>query len=283
MTTFSNPSLNALLSHLNLDPVDQASNMYSLGTRRSTRSRSRSLEERDYVYANGTPSQSTAGTSSQSSITSRAGPQSFKTKSLKEEQKKKEEERKAGIEQAAFTHTKIKSLLETPSVVAFNKDVSAFKRPQKLVTSLLDPYVDRKDARIVEKLKDNKDLHLMEETRQMLLILASQVEFIPLKVASSPQMKIFFMERHPKVVTGLIKLNPSEDIAPQKSPVGIESSFRVIKGKVVFDVEMDKKDRKCKKNDEIHVRPGLGFALRNPSDLSHSFLYFRFRKIQVVI
>ena len=279
MATSSNHTLDAQVPHLNLNPVEQASNMNSLEIRRSTRTRIRNLE-RDYVYANGTSSQSTTGISSP---ISRAGPQSFKNKSSKEELKKKEEERRAGIEQAALTHTKIKSLLETPSVVAFNKNVSAFKRPQKLVSSLLDPYVDRKDVRIVEKLKDNKDLHLMEETRQMLLTLASQVKFIPLKVASSPQMKIFFMERHPRVVTGLIKLDPSEDIAPQKSSADTESSFRVIKGKVLFDIEMDKRDRKCKKNEEIHVRPGLGFALRNASDLSHSFLYFRFRKIQVVI
>ena len=204
---------------------------------------------------------------------------------IREERRKKREQLKADQDHECHDTRKCPSFLDSHKKLLLESNPSntgIFYRPVKATKSLLSAFINHENQLVKNDLTigsngKTKDEHLMQEVRQKLLVFASKIKYSKHPMFPDIKCHAFTAGTTTKVVHGLMELETKQDM-PASRDFKIYLAFRVLMG--IVEVTTDEtKERKLVAGDELHVRPGLGFKMRNPSRYDVAILYFRGRKV----
>ena len=213
------------------------------------------------------------------------GPDYESSKEDRRVRKKKRDQQKADQDKKeipvkrmcpSFLDSHRKSLLES------NPCKTIFYHPLKVANSLFDAFINYENEEVKNDLAigsngKTKDRHVMQEIRQKLLVFASKVKYSKHPMFPDIKCHAFTAGTTTKVVHGLMELETKQDM-PACRDFKIYLAFRVLMG--IVEVTTDQsEDRKLEVGDELHLKPGLGFKMRNPSRYDTAILYFRGRKV----
>ena len=180
----------------------------------------------------------------------------------------------------SISETNILSLFAESSL----RNEQVYYRPQKLHNSLLSPFVDFKDPQVQEDISMNQDHYVMEQVRQKLLSFASTATFQRCDLFNDLYMVPFDLSKldwnisHVKVF--IVRLDKQDKTRPMTSHV-LELSFRVLSGTIESTAIVSNNNitpKRSKPGEEIHIRPGIEFEMRNISFFAKSYLLLKIRK-----
>ena len=144
--------------------------------------------------------------------------------------------------------------------------------PNRLSTSLLNDFVDRRLFPVISLRMESK---VMELTRQAVLSRVSSSAWTSLSSNPAIQVTRFPSSKSDTRLHGLLKIPRLEKLVGTKS-LDYESRFRIISGHLTVFIETER-IRKVDKTVEIQVQSGKGYSFINESKYCNTFLYFTFQ------